>query len=173
MRNGRIITCQTARETFIARWQREIMRGSGSTGPWSAWVLIHEKPCWALPFHKRLRVLAECTRATMINVVIKPVGWLLSVTLDHPERELHHVHWSDTKLGAVRSALETNPSSNFDVLPLKKKKSPLSSDPALKVLIASKCCATEVIFALHHTLKLHCCLFHIRGLIGIFILKGQ
>lgn len=82
------------------------------------------------------------------------------------------MHWSDTKLGAVRSALETNLSSNFDVLPLDKKL-PLSSDPALKVLTASKCRGTEVIFALHHTLKLHCCLFHIGGLIGIFILKGQ
>lgn len=69
-----------------------------------------------------LRVLAARTRATMINVVIKPVGRLLSVALDHLVRELHHVHWSDTKLGAVRSASETNLSSNFDVLWLDKKR---------------------------------------------------
>lgn len=37
----------------------------------------------------------------MINVVIKPDGRLLSVTLDHLLRELHHVHSSDTKLGEV------------------------------------------------------------------------
>lgn len=58
----------------------------------------------------------------MINVVIKPAGRLLSVTLDHLARELRYVHWSDTKLGAVRSASETNLSSNFDALRLDTKK---------------------------------------------------
>lgn len=65
-------------------------------------------------------MLAERTRATMINVVIKSVGRLLSVILDHLLRELHHVHWSGVKLGAVRSASETNLHSNFDVPPLNK-----------------------------------------------------
>lgn len=57
----------------------------------------------------------------MINVGIKPAGQLLSVTLDHLARKLNYVHWSDTKPGAVRSASETNLSSNFDVLPLDTK----------------------------------------------------
>lgn len=142
-----------------------------STGRWSAWVLIHKKLCWALPFHKWPRRLPERTRATMINVVIKPVGRLLSVTLDHLLRELHHVHWSDTRLGAVRSASETNLSSNFDVLPLNKKKSSLVTWPSSE--LPQRCCAAEVIFPVHHTLKMNFYWLRIRGIIDIFILKGQ
>lgn len=40
---------------------------------WSARVLIHAE---LFPFHKWLRALAECSRATMINAVIKPAGRL-------------------------------------------------------------------------------------------------
>lgn len=140
---------------------------------WPAWVLIHEKSCWALPLHKCLRVLAERTRATMINVVIKPVGRLLCVTLDHPGTDRDHVHWSDIKLGAVRSASETNLASKFDVPPALKTKNSSSLTGLWKALLPLKCRASEVIFAFHHTLKLHCCWFHIRGLIGIFVLKRQ
>lgn len=170
--NSYIISCQTAGQNFIARWQREIMRGSGMRYRLaSAWVLIHEKPRWALPLHMWLRVLARRTRATMINVVIKPVGRLLSVTLDHLVRELQHGQWSKTKLGAVRSASETNLSSEFDVLPLGKKKTLSSSSVVWHSLLPLKCRPAEVIFAVRHTLKLYCCWFRIRGLIGVFILK--
>lgn len=139
--------------------------GMLSTGHWSAWVSIHEKPCWALPFRNWLRRLPERTRATMINVVIKPVGRLLSVTLDHLLRELHHVRQSDTRLGTVRSASETNLSSNFDVLPLDKKKSSVTW-PGFELPL--KCCAAEVIFAVYHILKLNFCWLHTRGLIDIY-----
>lgn len=126
---------------------------------------------WTLPLHKWLRVLAECSRATMINVVIKPAGRLLSVTLDHLVWELRYVHWSDTKPRAVRSASETNLSSNFDILPLDTHtKNLLCNVTQLwKSLMALKCHATEVIFAVHNTLKLFFCWFCIRSLIGMLL----
>lgn len=72
--------------------------------PLPARVLFHAKPRCAVASHECLRVLAEHRRATMINAVIKPGGRLLSLAVDHPVRELHHAHWSNSEPGAVRRA---------------------------------------------------------------------
>lgn len=48
-------------------------------------ILTH---AWTLCFHKWLRALAECSRATMINAVIKRASQLSTVTLDHLVREI-------------------------------------------------------------------------------------
>lgn len=103
-------------------------------------------------FHKwpMLHTHRECVIATKINVVIKPVGQLLSVTLDHPLRERLHVHQSVVKTWTRRSALETNPSSNFDALPVV---SPVSQKSSL----SPTSCITEVEFVVHHTLGFNCC----------------
>lgn len=68
---------------------------------WSAWVLNSWETWLIVPLHKQPRLFAERVGATMINVVIKPVHQLLSVTLDHVLRELGCVQWSDGDLWGV------------------------------------------------------------------------
>lgn len=124
---------------------------------------------WTLPLHKWLRVLAECSRATMINVVIKPAGRLLSVTLDHLVWELGYVHWSDTKPRAVRTHQKqiSHQTLIYSRLTHTHKNFLCNVTQLWKSLMALKCHATEVIFAVQNTLKLFFCWFCIRSLIGM------
>lgn len=135
MRNGSTNSCQTAMRSSIARWQWEIMRESGPCD-WPA--SIHGKPCRALPFHKWSRLHAESMRATVINVVIKPVSRLLSVTLDHLLREL------------LRYALERHQTGSKEKLHRNKSPVKLWCRPChltwlWKTLLLLKCHAAEVI----------------------------
>lgn len=76
----------------------------------------------------------------MMNVVIKPVAdfhtfqWI-------GYQGSRRAHWSDKKLGDVKSMLETNLSSNIDVSP--RSTNPASpnraSKASLHVAITSKC----------------------------------
>ena len=82
------------------------------------------------------------------------------------------MHWREMQLGTVRSASETNLSSNFDVLPLNIKKTLLCNVKQLwKLVMPLKCCVTGATLAVQHTMKLFLRWFHITSLIGMFTLK--
>lgn len=54
------------------------------------------------------QVAEGARRATKINVALESAGPPFTITLHHPARELHHVHWRDTNVGEEEPKIPAN-----------------------------------------------------------------